>query len=128
MKKSQLIELLNAIPGNPDIKLWNGMVGDWMDVDKELVPATLVKQTFQNYVERVRLQRCHELKNWDIQFDAEEIAELRQSYKQYIGWECNQFVDEDDVKEKRYSQKNIVYINAKRRGVSTFDRLGNMEY
>lgn len=128
MKKSDLIAALNAIPGNPEIKLWNGMVGDWMDIDKELVPSDLVKQTFEHYVEMIRLERCHDLKNWDVQLDDEEIAELRKSYKQYINWECNQFVKEDDIKEKRYRRKNIFYINGKRRGVSTFDRLGSLEY
>lgn len=128
MKKNELIALLNNVPGNPDIKLWNGMVGDWMDLDKELVPADLVKQTFEHYVEMCRLDRCYHEKNWDIKLSDEEIAELRQSYKQYIDWECNEFIKEDDIKEKRYRRKNIVYINGKRRGVSTYDRLGSLEY
>jgi len=127
MRKSKLIELLNAIEGNPEIKLWNGYVGDWMDVDDALVPATLVKQTFDHYVEMVRLERCRDLRNWDIQLSDEEVAELKRYYKR-LQWECNQFVDEEDVKEKRYSQKNIIYINAKRRGVGSWDRLGTMEY
>lgn len=128
MKKSDLINLLSKIPGNPEIKLWNGMAGDWMDIDKELVPADLVKQTFGHYVEMCRLDDCYDKKDWTIQFTEADIAELRQSYKKYIKWECNEFVDEEDIKKKRYSRKNIFYINAKRRGVSTFDRLGNMEY
>jgi hypothetical protein len=33
MKKSKLIEMLNRLEGDPEIKLWNGMVGDWMDMD-----------------------------------------------------------------------------------------------
>ena len=32
MKKNDLIELLNGIKGNPDIVLWNGMVGDYMHI------------------------------------------------------------------------------------------------
>lgn len=128
MKKSKLIELLNAIDGDPDIKLWNGMVGDWMDIDKELVQADLVKQTFEHYVEMCRLDRCYSKKDWNIKLSDEEIAELRQSYKQYIDWECNEFIDAEDVKQKRYRRKNIFYINAKRRGVNTFDRLGSLEY
>lgn len=127
MKKSDLIAALNAIPGNPEIKLWNGMVGDWMDIDKELVPATLVKQTFEHYAEMVRLDQCFAKKDWDIQLTDEDLADLRRRYK-HFGWECNEFVSEKDVKEKRYRQKNIFYVNAKRRGVSTYDRLGSMEY
>lgn len=128
MRKSDLIGLLQNIQGNPEIKLWNGMVGDWMDINKNLVPATLVKQTFEHYVEMIRLEQCMAKKDWSIQLSAEEISELRQSYKKYIKWEFNQFVDEEDVKAKRYSRKNIFYIDAKRRGVTTYDRIGNLEY
>lgn len=127
MKKNDLIGLLSAIPGNPDIKLWNGMVGDWMDIDKQLVPADLVKQTFEHYAEMVRVERCIDLKNWDIKLSDEEIAELRQCYKKF-DWECNEYVDEEDIKKKRYRRKNIFYINAKRRGQSTWDRLGDISY
>ena len=128
MRKDDLIKLLKNIQGNPEIKLWNGMVGDWMDIDKNLIPASLVKQTFEHYVEMIRLEQCIDKKDWSVQLSEEEILELRQSYKKYIEWECNQFIDEDDIKSKRYSQKNIFYINAKRRGVTTYDRIGNLEY
>lgn len=128
MRKSELIKLLQNIKGNPEIKLWNGMVGDWMDINKELAPASLVKQTFEHYIEMIRLEQCRDKKDWSIQLSAEEISELRQSYKKYIKWECNQFVDEEDIKAKRYSQKNIFYIAAKRRGVTTYDRIGNLEF
>ena len=44
MRKDKLIKLLQDIPGNPDVVIWNGLVGDWMDVG-ELVPTQLVKES-----------------------------------------------------------------------------------
>lgn len=32
MKKSELINLLNTIEGDPDVLLWNGFVQDWQEV------------------------------------------------------------------------------------------------
>jgi len=32
MKKSKLIEMLNSLPGDPDVLLWNGWVDDWQDL------------------------------------------------------------------------------------------------
>jgi len=32
MKKNQLIEQLQKIKGNPEIKMWNGYVDDWMNI------------------------------------------------------------------------------------------------
>lgn len=45
MRKNKLIELLNSIPGNPDIVIWNGFVGDIQDIDSEIVERELVKHT-----------------------------------------------------------------------------------
>lgn len=44
MKKNKLIALLKAIEGNPEIYLWNGYTEDWMDVDKEFIHCTFVKE------------------------------------------------------------------------------------
>lgn len=127
MKKNKLIEILNAIEGNPDIVLWNGMVGDWMDINTKLVPGYLVKQTLSYYREMYRLQRCSEEQNWDYTLTESEEQHILENYKGF-DWEENSFVYEDDIKEKRYKKKNILYIDAKPRGIKTFDRCGNICY
>lgn len=128
MRKSDLIKILTELEGNPDVVLWNGMVGDWMDIDKRLIEGTLVRQTLDGYIETVRLEQCSDRKNWDYQLPESEIAELKQLYKKNIGWEDNSFVTDEDVEQKRYTQKRVVYITAKPRGVITWDRLGSIEY
>ena len=128
MKKSKLIEMLNKIEGDPEIKLWNGMVGDWMDIDKELVPSDLVKQTLAHWLEMCRVEACKDRRDWDYQLPAEEVAQLKKDYNKVNAWELNPFVTLEDVQEKRYSLKNIYILNAKTKGVKAFDRMGDIDY
>lgn len=128
MKKSKLIEMLNRLEGDPEIKLWNGMVGDWMDIDKELVPSDLVKQTLAHWLEMCRVEACKDRRDWDYQMPAEEVARLKKDYNKVNTWELNPYVTLEDVQEKRYSLKNIYILNAKTKGVKSFDRLGEIDY
>ena len=128
MKKSKLIEMLNRLEGDPEIKLWNGMVGDWMDIDRELVPSDLVKQTLEHWLEMCRIGDCHDRQDWDYQLPAEEVARLKKDYNRVNTWELNPFVTLEDVKEKRYKLKNIYILNAKTKGAKAFDRLGDIDY
>lgn len=128
MKKSKLIELLNRLEGDPEIKLWNGMVGDWMDIAPKLVPSDLVKQTRAHWLEMCRLQECRDRQDWDYQLPAEEVAQLKKDYNQVNTWELNPYVTLEDVKEGRYSVKTIYLLNAKTKGVKAFDRLGDIDY
>ena len=128
MKKSKLIEMLNRLEGDPEIKLWNGMVGDWMDIDKELVPSDLVKQTCAHWLDMCRLHECRDRQDRDYQLPAEEVARLKKDYNKVNTWELNPYVNLEDVKEGRYSVKTIYLLNAKTKGVKAFDRLGDIDY
>lgn len=46
MKKDKLIELLSQIKGNPDIYLWNGFVGDYVDVVSKFITCELVNEKY----------------------------------------------------------------------------------
>jgi hypothetical protein len=128
MKKSKLIAMLNALPGDPDIKLWNGMVGDWMEIDPTLVAQELVKQTLEHWLEMCRLQDCRDRNDWDYQMPAEEVARLTKSYSKLHKWEMNPYITLEDVKAKRYSTKKVLIMQSKRKGVKTFDRFGDISY
>jgi hypothetical protein len=128
MKKSKLIAMLNALEGDPDIKMWNGMVGDWMEIDPELVPQVLVRQTLTHWLEMCRLEECSELKDWSHQLSEKTIAELEGTYPRVNKWEMNPYVTQEDVNEKRYKSKNVLIMQAKPRGINTFDRVGYISY
>lgn len=128
MRKAKLLELLNSLEGNPDIKLWNGYVEDWVDIDYKLVPTDLVRMTLPYWLESCRLQDCRDLKNWDYQMPAEEVALLTKRYPTVCKWEINPYVTQEDITEKRYSVKTVQIMQAKSKGVKTFDRAGDISY
>ena len=129
MKKNKLIELLQKIEGNPEVKLWNGMVGDWMDI--KIVENELVKEC-KDFV-RFRFEASWKQKNetWEIPPDVQEQLDKKidKAYKNGEWDFANPFVSFED--EKRWYGKNrkkILLIDGKKRGKTTFDRLGNMSY
>jgi hypothetical protein len=130
MKKSQLIEMLNKIEGNPEIKLWNGMVGDWMDISPTIVPAELVKMNLKYWLESCRLEDCRDRKDWEYQMPTEEIAELtkRHNSGKVNKWELNEYVTPKDITAKRYAVKTVYILNAKIKGEKTYDRMGDISY
>ena len=127
MRKSKLIELLNAIEGNPEIVLWNGFVGDYQHIDSKFVPVDLVKQTFDDWKWCCETQKQFRTKDLTATLSEDEIAEMRERYKGFQ-YEENHYVTQEDISAGRYKKKRVVMIQAKARGISTSDRLGNMEY
>lgn len=129
MKKSKLIELLNNIDGDPEIKLWNGYVGDYMDLG-DVIPSDIVKMRFEFFLEMCRLEHCMDTgaDRKTYTFTHDEIVELRKNYKDNYEWEHNEYVTEEDIKAKKYSRKRVMILNAKTRGKTTFDRIGQLSY
>lgn len=127
MRKNDLIKMLNEIEGNPEVVMWNGMVGDWM-IPAKPEQGELCKQTKQHYIEMVRLEKCIDLQNWDFQFSEEELKELDKSYKHYVNWSYGEYVREEDIASKRYKTKKVIWLSAKLRGESYYDRLGKVSY
>ena len=129
MRKNKLIEILNAIEGNPEIMLWNGFAGDYTDINKELVSGSLVKMTFDYYLQSCKMEhiRDNSEKDWDFEFSEEETERLRKYYKTFQ-WEENEFVSIEDIEKKRYTEKRIFYIETKPRNKTTWDRAGKMTY
>lgn len=130
MKKSKLIAMLNALPGDPDIKLWNGMVGDWMEIDPKLIEQDLVRMNLDYWIESCRLEGCIDHKNWDYQLPAEEVAELIKQHKsgKVNKWEMNPYVTLEDIEAKRYSVKPILIMQPKTKGEQIWDRMGSVSY
>lgn len=128
MKKNKLIELLNSIEGNPEIVLWNGLVGDYQDISSNLIDDSLVKRTLKDYLHHVELERARSYNDWDRKLSESEIKDLETNYKQIVDWELNDYVTSEDIKQKRYTAKKIVLLQPKLRNAKHFDRLGSISY
>lgn len=112
MRKNELINILSQIKGNPEIVIWNGFVGDYHKISKELVPVELVKHSR----EHLSLY-CDDPEKLDHLYKTEE-------------WELpNSFVPEEEYARWYGNRKKTVYVlNGKLRGKKYLDRLGTMEY
>ena len=128
VKKTKLIEMLNSIKGNPEIKLWNGLVQDWTDIDTKLVEMTLVRMTESYWLESVRIEHCIGSKDWSYQLPEEEVIELKKQYKTVCKWENNPYVTKEDIDTKRYSTRIVQIMQSKFKGEQMFDRNGTISY
>jgi hypothetical protein len=127
MKKSKLIELLQTIEGNPDIMLWNGIVGDVMDLKPNLGAVRLVKQTLAFYLEMCRLQDCRDKNDWSYQMPQEEVERLTDLYKSFE-YEENSYVYQEDIDKGNYKQKIVYVLDAKLTGKTSYSRSGDISY
>ena len=127
MRKNDLIKLLQTIEGNPDIVLWNGIVGDYQNISTKLVEGDLVKKTLKGYLEHNRMVRCLKENDWQYQLTNEEVEYLTNIYKTF-DYEQDNYVTQEDIKEKRYRKKRVVYIQPKESGWTFFDRRIKVEY
>lgn len=126
MKKNDLIKKLQGIKGNPEVMLWNGIVRDYMPI-KGLVQQELVKESKEHYLEMCRLELCRDLKDWTYQLP-EQVKERLGKYYSKFGYEQNEYVTEQDIKEKKYLSKKVMVLDAKKTGKTYHDHLGKIEY
>jgi hypothetical protein len=128
MRKNDLIKLLQETKGNPEIVLWNGIVGDYMQIDNKLVEGELSKMTFEGLLHYYSLECKRDKNDWNYELTEEEKQGLLKNYKDNYKWEINQFVNREDIKRKTHKSKRVLYINAKISGKSHNDRLGSIYY
>lgn len=123
MKKKELLKLLESIPGNPEIVIWNGFVDDYQHIDKEFVEIQLVKKSREFLKNAINAQR--------IEQGAPELTEeeltARCAKEQ---WNLpNQFVEPENFKAwYAPRKKKLVVFQLKSRNKTVYDRTGSMKY
>ena len=125
MKAADLKKLLEPIPDDQDILIWNGFVSDWQDIGK-IQESSLHRQTFENYKRYWMLETGLKA---DAEMSSEDLEICKEQYARYVKhWTFEEFVTTEDVAEGKYEEKKIILIEPQARGISTFDRNGNIEY
>ena len=119
MRKSQLIKMLQDIPGDPEVVLWNGFVSDWMPLEAPTI-GKLVKMKADTWESFVKLERIQA-------GQPSEITEAdKRRYRDNIRWECpNEYTANQ---HSMYKQKKVIWIVPKTKGVTTWDRAGTVSY
>lgn len=118
MKAKDLIKILQKNP-EQEVKFFNGYVDDWMNIT--IQEETLIKEKPSHLLEIANYQR----KSLGLpEYTPNDVKK----FKQFSNWGFpNEFADYEKEK-KNYSFKKVFLICGKKRGLSTFDRLGDIEY
>ena len=117
MRKNDMIKFLEGIKGNPEIVIYRDSVGDWFSL-AEPYEYKLSRLTRESYVRQINAERSRDQLP---ELTDEEIKEVKLEE-----WEINR----SEKREKIWSHnfKNVVVLQSKPRGISTFDRFGGLDY
>lgn len=118
MKAKDLIKILEKYPER-DIKIHNGIVCDWMDIN--VFEEELVKMKTSYHLDLINKQRTD-----GKQMTIEEYKMSNSVKKQTYEYK-NEYIDYDENKNN-YIFKPVFIISGKPRGLCTFDRLGTIHY
>lgn len=121
MKKNDLIKMLQDVQGNPDVKIWNGLVGDFVNVSSIQLDF-IFKYTREFYKKRVEME--------DKRDGTETSEEELSKYYSQIPFEYNPFISEEDCKGSNamYKRKTVLIIVPKIENKTSEDRLGVINY
>lgn len=120
MKAIELIALLQALPPDTEVKLWNGMAQDYQDVDPVIEQLTLSRDTFDSWLTQVAFERRRSASS----FSEKEMEALRLQYDLRV-----EFADlHAGNLSQGYEHKRVAALHALPSGKRTFDRSGTIEY
>lgn len=131
MTKNELIDILNDMEGNPEIKLWNGLVGDYADVDEEVFCDEFVKESESHIRNSIRNELMVENQNFDLTDEEDAYIERAVQHRLEVDeWDVpNHFVMEERFEEwYGKDRKAIVVLQPKLMGKTYSDRLGQVSY
>lgn len=116
MKKNKLIELLENIPGNPDVVFWNGYVEDWQNIDSDLQIHEMKRDILDKSKYKIILEQEAIEYNKVIKTD----EEFEQWYKnnKYSDWKINNVYHNPCAKIQK---KKVVVLQVNERGKKDFN-------
>lgn len=127
MRKDKLIELLQNIPGNPNIVIWNGFVDDIQHITTDIPKLEfkkISKKTLKRYL------AYEESRDTGVPYDQVVITDeqLNSAYRNYKFELPNQFMSEEE-QDAHYAKKKVYYcLQLKTAGKTYWDRLGTVNY
>lgn len=125
MKKNKLIELLQSIKGNPEIVVWNGLVGDYQPISNKITETYQYKETKQYQLETINNERLRDgLEPITINdFKDESDYELRNIFQ-----EIHYLRSRNKKIKDCYNKKRVAILETKTRNKTMYDRTGKINY
>lgn len=121
MKVKKLIELLESLPKNQDVFMFNGFTEDWHEIEiNEDELSRLKTPKLKEFIVLERFQRSG-LPFPDKATLKNEAAKLNVKPN---SWEFNTYAADENL----YNYKTVSLICGKRRGKTYIDRLGSCGY
>lgn len=124
MRKNELIELLQNIKGNPEVKLWNPYVEDYNPI-LDVQTDTLYKESVSFILDWLKAEIYQRECRWELTTDEVEQLELKakQIHKEREYGIPNEYVTEEE-KDHWYQKrtKSIIVLSPKRVGKTSYGR------
>ena len=132
MRKNELIELLQNIKGNPEVKLWNPYVEDYNPI-LDVKTDTLYKESVGFIFDWLKAEIYQKERRWEL--TTNEIEQLKSRAKEiHKSREYglpNEYVTEEE-KDRWYQKrtKSIIVLSPKKVGKTSYgvSRASDIEY
>jgi len=133
VKLNKLIEELQKIKGNPDILLWNGLVGDAVQLDKEIQIDYQYRYSPEYFISSMKMDWCEANgKDFDKIIPEETLKKFKEEAKilsRKHGYDFpNPFFDEKDYERYFDKKKKVIILQPIIAGKTYQDRLGEITY
>lgn len=132
MRKNDLINLLQNIKGNPEVKLWNPYVEDYNPI-LDVQTDTLYKESVSFIIDWLKAEIYQKEQRWELTDDEIKSIELRakQIHKEREYGLPNEYVTKEE-KDRWYQKrtKSIIVLSPKRVGKTSYGshKYNDIEY
>jgi hypothetical protein len=126
MKVKELIKELQKLPANMEVKMFLPIVEDWVDIKLDEVELHRVNKETKLEVRNKQNIYLNEEHNMGRRTDY-TIDEIENDEWELYDDMSMSSVD-DKMYEECYDKTNVLLISNVFKGVSSFDRMGEMEY
>jgi hypothetical protein len=110
MNKEDLINLLQVIPGNPEIFMSSGVEGECNGIDQKAYKNIVFRLSLEYYIRLSLYQKQKEKCDWSIQHTPENIVQLLDEYEKEVKWGNKPWVEDDDVDANRFERKEVYVL------------------
>ena len=130
MKKSDILEMLDDLDDDTEVYIWNGLVGDFQDIDPNIVDVTLACRTKENYRRDCIMDYYQDTgRRVETDEDIEVIDEMAKDFNPNEEYElANSFMTQEMLDKTYSDQKTVKVINVLPRNKVMHDRLGTISY
>lgn len=131
MKVKELIAALQQMPQTAQIMLWNGLVEDFVPIDKNINTIKFVKESLKHTYKSLLYEKVASKRLFSIPIKerAKVLKQAKELYKKVPYSAPNRFIEESEyINWYDKKQKTVIVLQPKVVGKTYSDRLGSISY